>query len=756
MNLSSEQWLISDEKFEIGGKNETIFALTNGYLGIRGTHEEIYQEEIPGTYIAGVFDKDTAQVTELVNLPNIVGLRVYINREFLNPIKCEILEYKRVLDMKQGILYKKLRLKDKLGRVTNIENYRFLSLTDKNIFVQKYKIIPENYSAILNIENIIDASTYNLKENPNEKVRHYKINKIHDYKRGIYVEVNTKDKDIGIGIASSITTYDEKNNEVSFNRYTKNLDFQITENKEIDAKQGFEYFIYKITSVVSTRECSHSDLFKRCESILEYANNNGIDYLFNRHVDYLSKLWEVADIQIVGDEKADKALRFNIFNLSCLVNPEDQLVSLGAKGLHGEGYKGHVFWDTEIFMLPFYIFTNPKAARSLLMYRYNLLNAARENAKINSFKGAQYPWESADTGKEETPKWGIDYLGQPVRIWTGDIEYHITADIAYAVNEYWRVTGDIEFMKNYGSEIIIETARFWISRLEHNKEKDRYEINDVIGPDEFHEHCNNNAYTNYLAKWNIEKAIELYNTLKKEYPEDFIRVSNKIGINQEEINEWQKIKDKIYFPYDNETKLIEQFEGYFSLKDIIIDKFDQNDMPVWPDSVNLQRLNDYQLIKQADVIMLLHLFSDRFDENTKKINFDYYEKRTMHKSSLSPSMYALMGLVVGSTKKAYQNFMRTCLVDLEDNQGNSREGLHAASAGGTWQTIIFGFGGLSINNNILCINPWIPEHWEKLIYKIYWKGNLLQIEAEKNTVNVVKLKGDSNLEIKVKDKIINI
>ncbi|OQY09159.1 MAG: hypothetical protein B6I29_03995 [Marinitoga sp. 4572_148] len=404
---------------------------------------------------------------------------------------------------------------------------------------------------------------------------------------------------------------------------------------------------------------------------IKKARTLGFDKLFEEHKEEYDKLWKIADIKIEGDKKADKALRYNIFSLLSLANPEDNFVSIGAKGLHGEGYKGHVFWDTEIYMLPFYIYEYPEAAKAFLMYRYNTLKKARENAMKNGYKGAQYPWESADTGEEETPKWGEDYYGNKVRIWTGDIEYHITADIAFAIREYLRATDDWNFFLNYGAEMFFETARFWVSRAEYNKAKDRYEINEVIGPDEFHEHVNNNFYTNYLAKWNILQALKYVRFLKENYNEQYRKIVEKINLNQDELKKWEIVANKLFIPWNKESHLIEQFEGYFKLKDRTISEYDEKNMPKWPKNVDLSKLNDYQLIKQADVLMLMHLLPEDFDFKTKKINFEYYEKRTMHKSSLSPSMYAIMGLAIGDHSKAYEYFMRTALVDLENNQGNT-------------------------------------------------------------------------------------
>jgi kojibiose phosphorylase len=480
----------------------------------------------------------------------------------------------------------------------------------------------------------------NSKDIPNDRVKHYEVEDKKDCKSCIFLGITTKDKRYKVGIASSTEVLLDSQ-KCYFNGIVKDLGSIITENLEVEAKEGKSYEIVKLSVLVSSRE-NVEDIFKSSISKLERAKELGVERLLSEHIEEYDKLWDVAKLEVIGDEVADRSLKFNVFHLLSMANPEDEHVSLGAKGLHGEGYKGHVFWDTEIFMLPFYIYTNPKAARSMLMYRYNLLDAARENAKKNGYKGAQFPWESADTGQEETPKWGYDYLGKPVRIWTGDIEYHISSDIAFAVLEYVRATDDIEFLLNYGAEIVIETARFWASICKYNKEKDRYEINDVIGPDEFHEHCNNNAYTNYLAKWNLEKASELLTFLEENYPGHFERLVKKINLSEDEPLNWLKVASKIYISYHSETKLIEQFEGYFNLKDFVIEEYDSNNMPVWPKGVELDKLNDYQLIKQADVVMLLYLLGDQFDEEVMKINYDYYEKRTMHKSSLSPSIYALM------------------------------------------------------------------------------------------------------------------
>jgi kojibiose phosphorylase len=761
--ISDDKWLIFQNEYntEVNPRYETLFTLTNGYMGVRGTFEEGSEGERSGNFIAGIFDKSDAQVREIVNAQNWLRIKLYVEGEELSLDKCQLIEFKRILDMKKGILFRSMLIKDSKDRITRIEGYRFISRSDLHRSAIKLFVTPVNYSGVVGIESIIDGTVLNSADSPKHRVKHLKVADNSSLnKSGVYLETATIDDDIRIATGSAVRLYHyedkEKNNIAKFKRFLP-LGERSIEYFEFDGTENKTVVIDKFIITYTSRDVKKGLLKSTVEKELFAFAGEGIDKELQRHIEVYEELWSVADINIEGDEEADKALRFNIFHLMSSVNENDPMVSIAAKALHGEGYKGHVFWDTEIFMLPFFIYVHPKAAKTLLMYRYNMLDAARKNAALNGYKGAQYPWESADTGEEETPKWGFDYMGNPVRIWTGDLEHHITADIAFAVWEYFRATEDIEFMLNYGAEIIFETARFWVSRCEYVKELDRYEINNVIGPDEFHEHVDNNAYTNYLAKWNIKKGLELINMLKEKYPEHYYAISNKICLTNEEMEKWKEVEEKIYIPYDKDKKLIEQFEGYFDKKDYVIDKFDENNMPIWPEGVDITKLGDTQLIKQADVVMLMLLLGEEFDEETKRINYEYYEKRTMHKSSLGPSMYAIMGLKVGDHKNAYQSFMRSANVDLVDNQGNTKEGLHAASAGGTWQVAVFGFGGMEIDKEgALNINSWLPEKWDKLSYKVFWKGNLIEVIVTKQEVTVKKLKGKGNIKVKVKGKEITL
>jgi len=751
VTLSGKTWVVEQRRFAADPHLETCFTLANGYMGVRGTFEEMYTGEETGTYVAGVFDKSEAQVTELVNLPFFFGLRLYANGVRLDATECTVLDFYRALDMKQALLYKMYRLQDKNGNITKIEGYRYLSQQDRRLAGIRYEVTAENYSGSVTVESFTDGTTVNSMKRPQEKVKHYTVRKIEPLPtQGMYLEAATRDLDYRVGIASVVRVERGGENAV-IGRRRRAFGEQAVESVDIELTEGQAVAVEKYVAVVHSRQVEKDRLQAEAEQALNRFTAMGIGQELEGSIRKYSLLWRGMDIEVDGDEEAEQALRFNLFHLMNCANPEDERVSIAAKGLHGEGYKGHVFWDTEIFMIPFFVYTYPQAARSMLMYRYHLLDAARTNARTGGYLGARYPWESADSGLEETPRWGFDYKGNRVRIWTGDIEYHITADVAYAIWQYYRATGDEEFFLNYGAEMFLETARFWSSRGEYNAELDRYEINEVIGPDEFHEHFDNNLYTNYLARWNLTKALEILDWLKTEHRGAHDRLVSNIGLTEQELVKWRDVAEKMYVPIGEGEPLLEQHEGYFNLIDKVITEYDENNMPVWPEGVNTVALNNYTLIKQADIIQLLHMFGEEFDLGTKKKNFEYYERRTMHKSSLSPGIYCIMGLVVGDFSKAYAYLMRTAKVDLADNQGNTAQGLHAASTGGTWQAAVNGFGGMRMEQGggIGFAPTWLPKHWKQFSYRIQWKGQLIQAAVTQNEIRLRLVDGEGPLEVYV-------
>ena len=395
-------------------------------------------------------------------------------------------------------------------------------------------------------------------------------------------------------------------------------------------------------------------------------------------------------------------------------------------------------------MLPFFAYVFPETAKNLENYRYHLLPAAKENAKKNGYQGAQYPWESADDGTEQCPDWTIEPDGTCYRCYVAVYEHHVTAAVAYGIYNYARITGDMEFLYGKGAEILTETARFWASRCQWIPEHDRYEIRQVTGPDEWHEPVDNNLYTNYLAKWNLRYVIGLLSRLSEQAPEKYRELVEKTGLTETEVENWQQVQEKIYLPRKADSDILEQFEGYFDLEEVLIEEYDENDWPIRPKALDHMKKGETQILKQADVVMLLHLLGNEFDEKTIADNYHYYEKRTLHGSSLSPSIYSIMGLQVGDSGKAYRYLKRAALLDLLNLQKNTREGIHAANTGGVWQTVVFGFAGVSEDQEgALHLDPRLPKEWEGLEFGLTFRGRRLAIRIDgEGQGEVTRLSGE--------------
>jgi len=371
----------------------------------------------------------------------------------------------------------------------------------------------------------------------------------------------------------------------------------------------------------------------------------------------------------------------------------------------------------------------------MLLYRYQTIDGAKKNALKKGYLGAKYAWESATTGEDVTPRFATK-LERTIRfIYTGMEEDHIVSDVIYGVEKYYRVTGDEQFLLDYGLEMVFLTAQFWASRVVRNGKI--YEIRCVIGPDEFHEHINNNAYTNFMVRWHLKRAFLLYTYMHKNNASLLDKLVEKIGLIKEEVDTWLIISRNLKLNYNPETRLYEQFDGYFALRDYVIEAFDRKNRPLLPSGVNYRNIQSTQLIKQADVLAMMLLFPNSFTDEEKIANFDFYEKRTVHKSSLSHCMHAMTGLAAGRRSNAYRYFMKTALFDLENMHENTALGIHAAAVGGTWQTVVYGFGGFSIKSDRLVLKPWLPKKWESLLFRVQWKDRMVAVTVYHDKIRIL-------------------
>lgn len=739
--LADEEWLIVQSGYqgEENLDNEARFCLANGRMGNRASLEEgDARISLPANYVHGVFDRSEAFMRELVNTPNWTLLKPSFKGLPIGPESGKLEGFVRVLDMKNGLLAKRYVMTDSKGNSTRVETLKFLSRAQPRCgFIRMY-LTPLNYAGSLYLENQVDASVCNFQDMPRFRVKHLETVEVSNLNgMGCYVESRTRDFRLPIGTGAAVQMFVEGKQVQPANGHFRAFGEIACQFLDVKLEQGQTLRVDKYAAIATGRDCQGVKAQVKRE--IEQAMNTGWQQSLEFHCRDLAQLWEAGDLVIVGDEKMQRAMRFNLFHLMNTPDPMDDTVNIGAKLLHGEEYGGHTYWDTELFVLPFFSHVFPNIARNLVRYRYHLLEQARRNALALGYQGAKYPWESADTGEEECPAWTIGYDGGLTRCYVADFEHHVTSAVSFGVHQYALTTGDELFIDEMGLEILLETARFWASRMTWNEELERYEILKVTGPDEWHEPVDNNAYTNHLARWNIKEAIRRLRLAQRIDPEKISLLMRKIHLDETEISNWDQRADLLFL---QATKgLIEQFDGYFELDEAIVTQWDENGMPLMPDNPRGVPRHLRKILKQADVVMLLYLLPELFDMDTQRENFHYYEQRTRHGSSLSPSIHCLMGLRVGDDQRAYQYLERSAYVDLDNNQKNVREGIHAASAGGTWQCVTMGYCGMRITNaGELQFNPQLPAHWEQVRFTIHWKGERQQVQVQGDTVRLISPK----------------
>ena len=676
-------WILVEEGFTLAREHEveSLFAIANGYVGSRGSLAEGSALSAPATFVAGMYGTEAGSVPGLVVIADWTRLSAMIDGHPLRLDKDHHLEHRRILDMRQGILWREWRHQDVAGRITRVHALRLASLADRHLLIQCVTITPENYTGRVSIDSTLS---------------------------GPITQVTASGTTIAMAIARRIMD--------PIGHWTPSIEL-VEGRQSLELRLGHTYRLDRIVALHTSKDTGepHETARKHAECAIETVAAE-----VGEHRNAWLARWDASDLRIEGDPAAQRALRFAIYHLISAANPQDDRVSIGARGLSGTAYKGHVFWDTDIFMLPFFILTYPEAARALVMYRYHTLAAARAKAARLGYRGALYAWESAEGGEDATPPFVVAPDGQIIRCLTGEQEQHISADVAYGAWNYWRWTGDDRFLLDAGAEILIETARFWASRAKQ-EEDGRYHIREVIGPDEYHETVDDNAYTNGLAQWNLEVAQETVDLVAERWPEHWQALSRRLGIEAEEPRGWQRVARDIYTGFNEQTGLFEQFRGYFDLADIDLAAFAPRTAPM-DVLLGRERIQRSKIIKQPDVVMLIHLLWDRMPAEVRKANFEYYEPRCGHGSSLSPAIHALVAARLGDTALAERYFQQAAEIDLADNRGNSTGGIHAAALGGLWQAAVFGFAGLRLTENGPEHHPQLPANWRNLSMRFSWRG----------------------------------
>lgn len=735
MQELQHQWIVKQERYQPEREDfyESIFSLGNGYMGVRGFLEE--QPEIgPSqtcTYIAGIYDYLKSEITDMVNTPNFSSSRITLNGEQFNYMAGKIIEFTRYLNLKEGSLTKSFIWEDKNGSKTKIETIRFLSIDNRHIGAMRYKVVPLNYSGTLTFETAIDANVVNnpISDDQLKKNTDY-VDFLQELERGMaegganFILLKTAGTEYRICEALSFNCFSVDPAE-KFEKDSVSRQRYIAEKIEINMQQGKTYTLDKLVAVVTSRDGLETDIREATLNYVTDAGKSGFDVLYENNRKAWEKKWDIADIVIEGDEKTQLAIRFNIFQLIQGNAEDDPNISIGARSIFHGRYKGCYFWDTEIFMFPFYVYTNPKAARNLLLYRYHTLWGAEENARRLSVEGAKFAWMCTTNGLEQCETWD-----------TGCCEIHINADVAYAIDQYCKVSGDVEFIRDHGTEIYIKTARYWKSRFTYNAEKNRYNMLFVKGPNEYGGVTENNTYTTIMAINNLKLAMDAVEMMKNQFAPEWDELKEKTGFEDSEMEVWKDIAQNAIVNYDPHRNLYLEDDNFLKLEPLSIGEFKTDDTPLYH-KLSFDRLQRYMVLKQADVILLMTLLPQLFTEEEKKAAWEFYEPITLHDSTLSFGTHALFAARLGLKEKAVEYFYKSLRLDLDDVMWNTgKEGLHFASFGATWQAVVNGFAGLELGENGLNFSPNLPEAWKSLSFKLIYRGKLINVRVSEGNATV--------------------
>ncbi|MDW8326190.1 MAG: glycoside hydrolase family 65 protein [Anaerolineales bacterium] len=715
-------WTVTHDSFSPQSQHhhETIFTIGNGYLSTRGVFEEGYPGERRATFVHGVFDDAPIVLTELANAPDWLPLAVYLDGERFSLDRGAVESFRRTLDLRTGVLTRTVRWRSPQGRGATLTFERFASLANEHALLVRCTVTPD-FAGVVEFRAALDGNSDN--EHGGYWLAHWRW--LEQGKRDgiVFLRSRTRRSQIELALAMRLAGVFGK----VLEREYWDADNRPTIVLRMEARPGENLIVDKFVGIATSRDdgppldCALATV----AGLTDWAS------AYQANAEAWAKEWERTDVVIEGDDEAQLALRFNLFHLLIAAPRHDDRVNIGAKTLSGYGYRGHVFWDTELFMLPLFTYTAPHIARNLLNYRYRTLPAARAKAQAKGYEGAWFAWESADTGKEVTPTWIPDFNDRTklARVWTGDLAIHISADVAYAVHQYWQVSGDDAWFIDRGAELILDTAKFYGARAEWNAEKNCYEYTDVIGPDEYHDHVNNNAYTNRLAQWNLQTALEVLAWLREHAPEKAAALTERLDLSAARLARWRDVIEKIRL-HVLPNGLIEQFDGFFQLKDVNLADYEPRTKSMH-EIFGIEAANHYQVIKQPDVLMLQYLLHDHYSDDVIRANYDYYNPRTDHTygSSLGPSIQAIIACMIGYLEDAYEHFMRAARADLRDVRSNAGDGIHAASAGGTWQAVVFGFAGLRVRPDGWSVMPRLPHHWKRVAFKFFHHGQLQHVEV---------------------------
>lgn len=697
-------------------QNGSRFLIGNGFMGYRGTLEEFGKNQLVALNMAGLFDKNGDSWRESVNAPNPFCIKTTVGNTELSVLSADIEKHEQTLNIKHGIHTRKTVFNVNGAKVT-VKSERFLSMKRENLAVLKYTVLSDS-DVDVTVNTVIDTDIWNIHGD------HFTVKNQTENA----VTLETIENKIPVVVYQHIQGASNHNN--------------------ISLKSGEEFVLTEICGIYWGE--------KSVNSADDFAKNSTLsfDTLCEEHKAVWDGIWNNCDVKIEGDEEAQFAIRYSLYHLNSIVPRNTDKCSIPARGLSGQVYKGAAFWDTEMFMMPFFSFTAPELCKNLAAYRINTIEGAKRKAKEFGFEGAFYAWESQETGDDACTLFNVNdiFTGRPLRTYFKDCQIHVSADVVYGLWEYCKVSGDYSLLFGGGLEMMYQCLYFFYSYSVYKPIKKRFELHNTVGPDEYHERVNNNAFTNRMVKYVAEAfadALEYVKENNSEFYNEFY--------NNHDISFVQEFKENLYVPSPNKEQIIEQFDGYLGLEDTDLDTLRSREI----------KKNEYwgahglasttRILKQADVVMLLNVFRSEYEDGIKKANWEFYEPYTEHGSSLSACAYGIVAAGIGMPDWAYKYFMKTATVDLT---GDTKQylgdmyigGTHPAANGGSWNTAVFGFGGVSYSDDVLDISPSLPKHWKKLEFKLLWQGVRLNIVIEHNEVKITSEQPTDNINVTVYKK----
>ncbi|WP_338376938.1 glycoside hydrolase family 65 protein [uncultured Flavobacterium sp.] len=753
--IKPDNWSIIEEGFDASRvkSSESLFSIGNGAMGQRANFEESYAgKTFQGSYIAGVYYPDKTRVgwwkngypqyfAKVLNAPNWIGIDIEINGEQLDLATCsEVKNFRRELNMKEGVYTRSFEATLQNGTQVGVNVKRFLSLDLDELGVINYEVKALNQDAKIVFKPYVDAGITNEDTNWDDKF--WDILEIKNKQNSGFIVSKT--------LKTNFTACTFMHNTFLVNGKVSDVNPTNIETSETKTQFSYEFAvsegqtiaIQKLGGYTVSTNHDEQQLINVAQKVIDNGLELGYEKLLQNQIDSWAKIWEMSDITIDGDVKAQQGIRFNIFHLNQTYLGKDSRLNIGPKGFTGEKYGGSTYWDTEAYCIPFYMATKDQnVARNLLTYRFNQLDKAIENAQNNlCFKNgaALYPMVTMN-GEECHNEWEITHE-----------EIHRNGAIAFAIFNYYRYTGDYSYIPEKGLEVLIGIARFWHQRANFSTAKNQYVILGVTGPNEYENNVNNNWYTNYIAKWCIDYTIEQISKIEKEYPSDYTRILNKVNLATAEISEMKKVADNMYFPYSEEHGVYLQQDGFLDKELVTVANLDKSQRPInqkW----SWDRILRSPYIKQADTLQGFYFFEDHFTKEQLEKHFDFYEPFTVHESSLSPCVHSIQAAVLGRMEQAYTFYLRTSRLDLDDYNKEVHEGLHITSMAGTWMSIVEGFGGMRVKNNQLHFEPKIPKEWNAYSFKVNFRNAIVKVEVnhEETKVNV---EGNQEIEVLVNGK----